>query len=371
MNQPIPLVDLAAQHRVIGRDIEAAVKAVIESGAFILGQAVQDFESTFAAVSGAEYCVGVGSGLDALRLSLYALDIGAGDDVIVPANTFIATALAVSAVGARPVLVDCEPETYNIDPAQIEDALTERTKAILPVHLYGQPADMKSISEIADQHRLTVVEDAAQAHGARYGDRVCGGMGAAGCFSFYPAKNLGALGDAGAVTTNDRGLAERVARLRNYGQTSKYLHDESGFNSRLDTLQAAVLSVKLAHLGEWNAARAGHAVRYAELLHGVGDLVLPATVPDVTHVFHLFVIQTAQRDALQEFLASRGIATGIHYPVPIHLQAAYAGLGHEKGAFPNTEFLADRILSLPLYPELSNDQIDRICDAIKSFFDTL
>lgn len=371
MENKIPLVDLSAQYQVIGPDVEAAMQAVMKDSAFILGHTVDAFEGAFASACGTEYCVGVGSGLDALRLSLGALDIGPGDEVILPANTFIATALAVSALGARPILVDCDPDTYNIDPAQADSAVTARTKAIIPVHLYGQPADMDSIYNVADRHGLHLVEDAAQAHGARYHDRVCGSFGRAGCFSFYPSKNLGAFGDAGAITTNDVDLAGRLRRLRSYGQTSKYLYDECGFNARLDTLQAAVLGVKLAHLEEWNAARARNAARYCERLEGIGDLVLPAIQFGVTHVFHLFVIQTAHRDALQETLASQGISTGIHYPVPIHLQPAYKELGYDKSAFPNTEFLAGQILSLPMFPELSEDQIDRICDSIKSFFETV
>ena len=371
MEQPIPFVDLSAQYASIGPDVDAAALAVIRRGDFILGKSVDDFEAAFARYSGTAHCIGVGSGLDALRLSLQALDVGAGDEVILTANTFIATALAVSALGARPVLVDCDPRSYNIDPAMIERAITARTRMIIPVHLYGQPADMNPIAETADRHGLMIVEDAAQAHGARYRDQVCGGLGRAGCFSFYPSKNLGAFGDAGAVTTNDQALAARIKRLRSYGQASKYLHEECGSNARLDTLQAAVLSVKLASLEQWNSARGRHAARYSEQLSDVGDLVVPAVAPGLSHVFHLYVIQTEHRKELQKNLASRNIATGIHYPVPIHLQSAYKNLDYAKGAFPHTENLAGRILSLPMYPELTDPQIDRICSAIKEFFSRL
>jgi dTDP-4-amino-4,6-dideoxygalactose transaminase len=303
-----------------------------------------------------------------LRLALIALDVGPGDEVILPANTYIATALAVSAIGARPVLVDCDPETYNIDVRLIEPAITPRTKAIIPVHLTGQSADMAPILDVADRHDLHIVEDAAQAHGTLYKGQPCGSIGAVGCFSFYPGKNLGACGDGGMVTTSDAKLAERLRRLRNYGQKAKYQHVEKGLNARLDTLQAAILSVKLRYLPQWNKARAAHAEKYKEMLTGVGDLVFQRRAPYSTHIYHLFIVETEQRAALQKHLDTVGIGTNIHYPVPIHLQQAYADLGYGKGDFPEAEHLAERMLSLPMFPELRSDQIRRVAGEIKGFF---
>lgn len=310
----------------------------------------------------------MGSGLDALRLALLALGIGPGDEVVVPANTYIATALAVSEVGAEVVLVDCDARTYNIDPQAIEPVVTQRTKAILPVHLAGQAAHMRPILDLAERHGLFVVEDAAQAHGARYEDHPCGSLGEVGCFSFYPGKNLGAYGDAGLLTTRDEAVAQQVRRIRNYGEKRKYEHVVKGVNSRLDALQAAFLSVKLRHLPAWNAARRRHAETYAAALDGVGDLVVQECPPYATHVFHLFIVETEHRDALREHLAAAGIQTGIHYPTPIHLQEAYADMGLGGGAFPVSERLATRMLSLPMFPELTTDQLETIADAIRGFF---
>jgi dTDP-4-amino-4,6-dideoxygalactose transaminase len=303
-----------------------------------------------------------------LRLALLALGVGPGDEVVVPANTYIATALAVSEVGADVVLVDCDPRTYNVDPAAIEPALTPRTKAILPVHFAGQAADMGPILELAERRELFVVEDAAQAHGARYEGRACGSLGEVGCFSFYPGKNLGAYGDAGLLTTRDETVAQQVRRIRNYGERRKYEHVVKGVNSRLDGLQAAFLSVKLRHLPAWNAARRQHAETYAAALEDVGDLVVHQCPPYATHVFHLFIVETEHRDSLRAHLAAEGIQTGIHYPTPIHLQEAYADLGLGVGAFPVSEQLATRMLSLPMFPELTADQLEAVVDAIRGFF---
>jgi len=369
--ETIPFVDLVTQHASIEDEIDSAIQKVLSRANFILGSQVDEFEQDFASFIGTEYAIGVSSGLDALRLALMALDVGLGDEVILPANTYIATALAVSAVGARPVLVDCDPLTYNIDVNLIEPAITPRTKAIIPVHLTGQSADMDPILEISEEHGLYVVEDAAQAHGTLYKGRPCGSIGIAGCFSFYPGKNLGAYGDGGMVTTDNAELAERLRRLHNYGQQAKYQHVEKGLNARLDTLQAAVLTVKLRYLPQWNEARATHAEKYKEMLAGVGDLAFQQRAPYSTHVYHLFIIETEKRAALQEHLNAAGVSTTIHYPVPIHLQQAYTDLRHNKGDFPKAEQLADRILSLPMFPELHEDQISRVAEEIKAFFATV
>jgi dTDP-4-amino-4,6-dideoxygalactose transaminase len=367
-NLMIPFVDLKAQYRFIESEINEAISDVITNCNFILGKQVYDFEKAFAEFVGVEQAVGVSSGLDALRMSLMALDIGPGDEVILPANTYIATALSVSSVGAKPILLDCDPETYNIDVMLIEPVITASTKAIIPVHLTGQSADMDPILEIAQRYNLYVIEDAAQAHGTLYKDRPCGSMGLLGCFSFYPGKNLGAYGDGGMITTNDANLADRIRRLRNYGERVKYNHVEKGTNARLDTLQAAVLNVKLRYLSDWNVARANHAEQYLNLLSGVDDMMFQKQAPYSTHIYHLFIIQTEQRDALQKHLGKENIQTGIHYPKPIHLQEAYADLGYKKGDFPEAERLATRSLSLPMFPELSNDQIQRITFEIGKFF---
>jgi dTDP-4-amino-4,6-dideoxygalactose transaminase len=364
----VPFVDLAAQHGTIQAEVSAAVQRVLSDCNFVLGPQVEEFERDFARFIGCDHAVGVSSGLDALRLALMSVGIGPGDEAILPANTYIATALAVSAVGARPVLVDCDPQTYNIDVGLIEAAVTPRTRAIVPVHLTGQAADMDPILEVASRHGLRVIEDAAQSHGTLYKNRSCGAVGSVGCFSFYPSKNLGAYGDGGMVTTDDPELARRVRRLRNYGQTAKYRHTEKGLNARLDTLQAAILSVKLRHLPRWNKARAAHAERYKDLLVGVGDLVFQQEARYSTHVYHLFIVETERRDALQERLDAREIQTGIHYPIPIHLQRAYEDLDYKEGNFPETEHLAKRMLSLPMFPELRREQIERVAEEVKDFF---
>jgi dTDP-4-amino-4,6-dideoxygalactose transaminase len=364
----VPFVDLAAQQASIQTEINAAIQRVLSECSFVLGPQVEEFERDFAKFAGCEHAVGVSSGLDALRLALMAVGVGPGDEVILPANTYIATALAVSAVGGRPVLVDCDRRTYNIDVNLVESAVTPRTKAVVPVHLTGQAADMDPILEVAGRHGLRVIEDAAQAHGTLYKGRSCGSLGSIGCFSFYPGKNLGAYGDGGMVTTDDPELAARMRRVRNYGQSAKYRHIEKGLNARLDTIQAAILSVKLRHLRRWNKAREAHAMRYRDLLCGVGDLAFQQEASYSTHIYHLFIVETEWRDALREYLEAREIQTGIHYPIPIHRQRAYKDLGYGEGDFPEVERLAKRMLSLPMFPELLREQIERVAEGIEGFF---
>lgn len=352
LQSSVPFLDLKAPHRELYPELDAAYDRVLNSGWFILGKEVEAFEREFAAYCEAEHCVGVGNGLEALHLVLRAYDIGQGDEVIVPANTYIATWLAVSYAGATPVPVEPDARTYNLDPALIEAAITPATKAILPVHLYGQPADMDPINALAARHGLKVIEDAAQAHGARYKGRRVGGLGSAAGFSFYPGKNLGALGDGGAVVTNDAELADRVRVLRNYGSRVKYHNEVKGFNSRLDELQAALLRAKLPVLDEWNKRRQAAAKCYLDGL-AESNLVLPY-VPDWAEpVWHLFVVRHPRRDALQQRLQHVGISTMIHYPIPPHLQPAYAELGFGAGAFPITEVIHQEVLSLPMGPHLN------------------
>ena len=366
MAHSIPLVDLQAQYHSIQPEIDAAMRRVVESAQFIMGPDVAAFEAQFAAWCGAAHCVGVGSGTAALELVLRALGIGPGDEVITVAHTFIATAEAISAVGATPVFVDIDPLTYNLDPDAFAVAITARTRAVMPVHLYGQPADMSRIRAIAAQHDLAVVEDAAQAHGAMWAGTKVGGLGNAACFSFYPGKNLGAYGDAGAVVTNDAQLAAQVRSLRNHGRRSKYLHDQVGFGHRIDTLQAAILGAKLPFLTGWTEARRRLAARYDELLQYTG-LTLPYVAQAANPVWHLYVVRTPERDELLQDLEANGIGAGVHYPVPLHLQPAYAGLGYQKGSLPVTESVASTCLSLPLYPEMSEAQQDRVVAAVRHF----
>jgi len=364
----VPFVDLVAQYESIAGEIDQAFHEVTASAEYILGARVQRFEEEFASFVESQHAMGVGSGLDALRLGLLALEVGPGDEVILPANSYIATALAVSEVGADVILVDCDARTYNIDPQAVAAAVTSRTKALLPVHFTGQAAEMSPLLELAEREDLEVVEDAAQAHGARYEDRACGSIGKLACFSFYPGKNLGAYGDGGMVTTSDSVLVERIRRLRNYGERRKYEHVVKGVNSRLDGLQAAFLSVKLRHLPAWNESRIRHARTYEADLEGVGDLVLQEPAPASTHVYHLFVVETSRRDDLRAHLTERGIQTGIHYPTPIHLQEAYRELGLGPGTFPEAERLAGQSLSLPMYAELTEEQIRTVTDTIREFF---
>lgn len=347
----IPFLDLGAAYRELKSEIDAAVARVLESGWYILGPEVDAFEAEWAAYCEAKHAVGVANGLDALLLALRALDIGPGDEVIVPSNTYIATWLAVSGVGAIPVPVEPDPATYNIDAMRIEAAITPRTRAIIPVHLYGQPADLDPILKIANRNSLRVIEDAAQAHGARYKGRRIGAHGDIACWSFYPGKNLGALGDAGAITTNDSGLAERIALLRNYGSRQKYVNEEAGVNSRLDPLQAAVLRAKLGVLDSWTDRRCAIAATYTEGLQGTG-VILPH-VPDWAEpVWHLYVVRTPERKALQARLSEAGIGTLIHYPIPPHMQEAYIDLGIAPQTLPLARSLADHVLSLPIGPQL-------------------
>ena len=364
MPAKVPFVDLRAQHRAIAAEVDAAIERVTSEADFILGADVAAFESEFAAYCESGHTVGLDSGMSALELGMRAMGIGPGDEVITPAGSFIASSSAISFTGATPVWVDVQPDTYNVDPERIEAAITRRTKAIMVVHLYGQPAEMDRIFDVASRHGLPVIEDACQSHGARYKGRRTGSMGLFAAFSFYPSKNLGAYGDAGALTTNDPELAEKVRMMRNYGQRSKYEHVYLAWNRRLDTLQAAVLRVKLRRLDSWNTSRRRIASLYDELLAGSGVITPPARI-DVEHVYHLYVIQTDQRDRLQAALAADGISTGIHYPVPIHLQPAYASSGVGPGRFPVTELAAGRVLSLPMYPELEADDVHRIAAAIR------
>lgn len=363
----IPFVDLKAQYHAIQPEVNAAIADVLENTDFILGRAVGEFEEAFAAYCDTEYAIGVDSGYSALELILRAYDIGPGDEVITAANTFVATVLAITMCGATPVLVDADPVTYNLDPNQLEAAITPATRAILPVHLYGQPADMDPIITIARKHGLLVFEDAAQGHGGRYHGRRVGALSDAAAFSFYPGKNLGAYGDGGAVVTNDRTVADRLRLLRNLGQRVKYQHEVKGFNRRLDTIQAAVLKTKLPHLDHWNAQRRRAAADYQRLLAGIPGVVTPSVAKDVEHVYHLYVIRTPNRDAMQECLKKAGVATGLHYPTPIHLQQAYCELGYQRGEFPVTEGLAADILSLPIYPELTSDMVAYVAETIHQF----
>jgi dTDP-4-amino-4,6-dideoxygalactose transaminase len=353
----IPSLDLGEAYREIQAELESAVLASLRSGWYIGGQDVEAFEQEFAAFTETRHCVGVANGLDALRLSLIAMGIGTGDEVIVPSNTYIATWLAVSQCGAIPVPVEPVEFTYNLDPGKVEAAITPRTKAILPVHLYGQPADLDPIIAIAHKHGLRILEDAAQAHGARYKGKRIGGHGDVVAWSFYPSKNLGALGDAGAITTNAPEIADRIRVLRNYGSRVKYVNEVKGCNSRLDPVQAAVLRVKLRHLDEWNARRTTIAARYTAELAGTG-LVLPEVPAWAEPFWHQYVVQYAERDGLQKTLQEAGIGTQIHYPIPPHLQMAYRDAGYARGRFPIAESMANRLLSLPMGPQLQLKDVD-------------
>lgn len=349
----IPFLDLRAAYLELAPELDEAYRRVMQSGWFILGGEVDAFEREFADYCDAKQCIGVGNGLEALHLILRAMEIGPGDEVIVPTNTYIATWLAVSYAGATPVAVEPDRRTFNLDSARIEAAITPRTRAIIAVHLYGQPADMDPIIEIANRHNLRVIEDAAQAHGARYKGRCAGSLGDAAGFSFYPGKNLGALGDGGAVTTDDENLAARIRVLRNYGSSIKYHNELKGYNSRLDELQAAFLRVKLSHLDAWNARRSAIADSYGEALRDSG-LTLPFVPEWADPVWHLYVVGSMQRDLLQQQLAGQGIGTMIHYPIPPHLQPAYADQGMRTGDFPVAEKMADQVISLPIGPHLSS-----------------
>ncbi|HEX7997609.1 MAG TPA: DegT/DnrJ/EryC1/StrS family aminotransferase [Pyrinomonadaceae bacterium] len=359
----VPFVDLRAQYLSIKAEIDEAIARVLETTAFVLGREVEAFEAAFAEYVGARFCVGVNSGTAAIQLAVMACGLEAGDEVIIPANTFFASAEGVSTAGATPVFVDADPLSYNIDPSRIEAAITKRTRAIIPVHLYGQAADLDPIFDIAARHNLLVIEDAAQAHGSLYKGRLVGALSQAGCFSFYPGKNLGAYGEGGAVVTNDAEIARRVRLLRDHGSEQKYRHEIIGYNFRLEGIQGAVLNVKLRHLDKWNDLRRAHAARYNELLSGT-SLQLPREMPYARHIYHLYVVQTDERDALQKRLNEAGVQTGIHYPVPVHLQPAYASMGHKPGDFPESERQAASVLSLPMFPELTDEQIKRVAETI-------
>src|SRR5215472_1777340 len=361
----LPLVDLRAQYRTIEDEVMAAIRGVLQSGQFVLGPETEAFERELAAHCRAAEAIGTSSGTSALHLALLAAGVGAGDEVITVPFTFVATVAAIQYTGARPVLVDVEPGTLNMDPSRIAEAVTSRTRAIVPVHLYGQPADMGPILRIAGALGLTVIEDAAQAHGAELCGRRAGSMGAMGCFSFYPGKNLGAAGEGGAVTTDDDELAARIRLLRDWGAEHKYRHVVRGFNYRLEELQAALLRVKLAELEAWTEARRAHAARYRELLAG-GPVELPVEAPDRRHVYHVFAVRHPERDRLAGVLAGRGVATGIHYPLPVHLQDGYADLGYRAGDFPVSERAAAEVLSLPMYPELRPDQVEAVAELVLS-----
>lgn len=361
----IPFVDLASQYRSIKEEIMPAVSAVLESTQFCLGRFVADFERDFAAYCGASFCVGVNSGTSALHLALLALGVGPGDEVLTTPHTFIATTAAVAYTGATPVFADVDSRTGLLDPDRLERAITPRTKAILPVHLYGQPVDMDGILRVADRHGIPVVEDAAQAHGAEDQGRRCGSMGRMACFSFYPGKNLGAYGEGGAVVTSDPELDKRLRVLRDWGQERKYHHDLLGYNYRMEGMQGAILGVKLRHLEAWTEARRSRAALYDRLLDGV--IERPGLRAGVRHVYHIYAVLHPRRDALQKHLSERGIQTGIHYPIPVHLQKAFAALGHGPGSFPNAEKAASETLSLPMFPELTDEQVHEVCGAVREF----
>ena len=361
----IPFMDVKASYASIKTEIDDAIHAVMESGSYILGPQVEAFENEFASYCGAKYCVGVANGLDALRLSLMAWDIGPGDEVIVPAHTFIATWLAMSQTGARPVPVEPDPVTMNMDPARLASAITRQTKAIIPVHLYGRLAHMEAINAIARQHSIKVLEDAAQAHGANFNGNHSGSLGDGAAFSFYPVKNLGAFGDGGAVVTSDAKFAARIRMLANYGSDTKYDHAARGLNSRLDELQAAILRVKLKHLDDWNQHRRVIAAAYHDALGG-GDCVLPSVEAGSDSVWHLYVIQSPHRDRLRTHLEKSGIGTMIHYPIPPHCSGAYQD-DFSKGQFPITERLAQSVLSLPLWPQMETGQVEGVIAGIRAF----
>jgi dTDP-4-amino-4,6-dideoxygalactose transaminase len=360
----VPLVDLNAQHRQVADEVQQGFARVLGRASFILDEEVAAFEREFARFSAVEHCVGVANGTDALELVLRALGIGAGDEVVVPTNSFIATALAVSRAGATPVLVDCDPVSHLIDVGMVARRIGRSTRAIVPVHLYGQIAPMEELEKVASDAGLALIEDAAQAHGATRHGRTAGGLGLAAGTSFYPAKNLGAYGDGGAVLTRSEEIARKIRALRNYGGETKYEHPETGFNSRLDSLQAVVLRAKLGHLAEWNDARRAAARRYDELLAGVESVRRPATLPGNEHVWHLYVVRVPGRDRVLAELHAAGIGAGIHYPVPIHLQGAFRQLGHRRGDFPAAERAAGEVLSLPLFPGITAAQQERVVAAL-------
>lgn len=362
----IPMVDLKAQYQAIKPQIDAAIARVVENTSFIMGPEVTRFEQAFAQTAGAAYGVGVASGTAALHLALLACDIGRGDEVITSPFTFFATGEAISQAGATPVFVDIEPDTYNLSAEMVERAITPRTRAIVPVHIYGQVAEMDAILDIARRHNLRVIEDAAQAHAAEYRGRQAGSMGDLSCFSFYPSKNLGCYGDGGLVTGNDEALIQRVRKLRDHGRISKYEHDELGWGYRLDALQAAILAAKLPFLESWTESRRRHAEQYNALLAG-SEIVTPTARPYNRHVYHCYVVRTPRRDELAAHLTNVGVGVVIHYPLPLHLQPAYRDLGYRAGSLPVSEACAQQVVSLPMYPELTETQIERVAELVKGY----
>lgn len=373
----IPFLDLKANYNSIKSEVDSAIQNVLDNTAYILGGAVQNFEKDFAAAQQVKYCLGTSSGTDANHLVLWGLGVGPGDEVIIPANTFIATAWGATLCGATPVFVDCHPESYNIDPAKVEAAITSKTKAIVAVHLYGQSADLDPLKEIAKKHNIILVEDAAQAHLAEYKGTPIGGLSVAASFSYYPGKNLGAYGEGGAVTTNDEALYNKVKKLREHGQSQKYYHDTFGHNYRMEGIQGAVLGVKLKHLNKWTEARRAVAAKYNEGLKGLGKVITPKEMSYAKHVYHLYVIQLNDgsleasnqlRDKLKDYLTQQGVSVGLHYPIPLHLQECFKGLGYKKGDFPNSERIGEAGLSLPMFPEMTDEQINYVLDKINEFF---
>jgi dTDP-4-amino-4,6-dideoxygalactose transaminase len=366
----VPFLDLKAQGTAIRGEVDAAIGKVLDEAAFAGGPFVKAFEDEFARFCGSAHAVGVGNGTDALWAALIALGVGPGDEVITVPNTFIATAEAISFCGAQPVFVDVDEQTCTMDPSRFQQAITQRTKAVIPVHLFGQTADMNPIMAIARKHGLVVIEDACQAHGALYQGRPAGSIGDAGCFSFYPGKNLGAYGEAGAVVTSNDDAAAKMRVFREHGQPKKYFHDMVGWNCRMDGLQAAVLSVKLKHLPAWTEARRKHAQQYNQLLEGIPGIVLPHEAGYAQHVYHIYAMRNSRRDELMTALGDKGIATGIHYPVPLHLTGAYQHLGYKEGSFPVSERIARELVSLPMFPELNKEQIEYVVAGIKEFVQT-
>lgn len=365
MTTKVPFLDLKAHHDPLRQEIQAAIQQVIDSSAFAGGPFVAKFEADFAKFCGCAHATGVGNGTDALWLALVGLGVGAGDEVITSPSTFIATAEAISLCGAKPVFVDIDEQTYTLDPSLIEKAITPRTRAIIPVHLFGQMADMDPIMAIARKHHLFVVEDACQAHGASYKGCMAGTIGDAGCFSFYPGKNLGAFGEAGAVVTNNAELQKKIQVFRDHGQAKKYYHSIVGWNARMDGIQGAVLDLKLKGLGGSNQARRQHSHSYGELLGGIEEVITPYEAPYGTHVYHIYAVRVKNRDAVLQKMGEQGIGCAIHYPIPVHLQDAYRFLGYQKGAFPVAERCAEEFLSLPMYPELSREQLQTTVEALK------
>lgn len=364
----VPFVDLVRQYQDIKTEIDAAIQNVLDKASFIGGEGVKTFEDTFAKLHGANFCVGTSSGTDSLHLILWCLGIGPGDEVIVPVNTFIATAEAVSITGARPVFVDHEPKSYNLDTSRLEDAIGCHTRAIIPVHLYGQPADMDAICQIAKKHDLFVIEDCCQAHAAEYNGQRVGTFGSAGAFSFFCSKNLGAFGEGGAVVTDDEEIYKQLRKRYNHGTVERYVHNLVGHNYRLEGIQAAVLNVKMQYIESWTDLRRRNAEIYRHHLSGIPEITLPVEMPYARHVYHLFVVRVPRRNELRDYLDKHGISTGLHYPIPLHLQEAYSGLGYKRGDFPIAEAYASEILSLPMYPELTEQQIEYVSSCIQKFY---